>query len=362
MAVVSSQNFRLTPDIVGNVNRGLLGARQMQQLQGISQQRDLKAQTQALTGQILDPMASPQQKIEAQRQLTALNPQASQQVSKGLDADTSRRLKSAALLGSTLQGKTTDEQIGILEQKLLTNEGDPNVPDSNETLEVLRLLQSGDVDKANNLINSAVDIGVRAKLISQPVSGVDTDFLKEERKTASQDVRAFNKQAKEMRTSYAKLQGLAKQAQSGDRGARNAMTVAVGRLMSPGIFTETEASALSGGQTTMQAILAAMAGKGLNIDAIQRNVDPYGDNFNVDGLLNIGSSIVASSKQPLIDMFEGSRDRATTSAMSQRAFKTNFGKNANYDFLLNFEDTGGDDLTPEEHAELQALEAKHGNR
>jgi len=114
------------------------------------------------------------------------------------------------------------------------------------------------------------------------------------------------------------------------------MTVAVGRLMSPGIFTETEASALSGGQNSLQAIFAALAGKGVDMEALQRNIDPYGDNFNTEGLLNIGSSIVSSSRQPLIDMYEGSRDRATRAGMSKRAFDTNFGDNANYQFLQGF--------------------------
>ncbi len=205
-------------------------------------------------------------------------------------------------------------------------------------------------------------------------SGGGTDnkgFFTEERKIASQDVRAFNKQANEMRSSYGKLKGLANQAKSGDRGARNAMVVSLARLISPGIVTETEAAALGGGQNTMQAVISGLTGKGVDTDAILRQIDPYGDSFDSDALLKVGESVVASSRQPLIDMYEGSRSRAERAGIGDKAFRTNFGANANYDFLTRFlasNNIGAGNpiskgsLTIDEDKELARLEEKYGDR
>ena len=176
------------------------------------------------------------------------------------------------------------------------------------------------------------------KLKREGEGGIDNvEFLKEERKTASQDVRSFNKSAKEMRTNYGQLQGLAAQAKTGGRGARNAMVVTLARLISPGIVTETEAASLSGGQNTMQAVISGLSGKGVDTDALLRNIDPYGDSFDSDALLRVGESVVASGRKPLLDMYEGSRNRATRANMSQRAFETNFGSNPNFEFLTSFQ-------------------------
>jgi len=101
------------------------------------------------------------------------------------------------------------------------------------------------------------------------------------------------------------------------------MVVSLARLVSPGIVTETEASALSGGQKT---------------EGIERYVDPYGDSFDSDGLLKVGESVVASSRKPLIDAYESSRDRASRAGISPSAFNTNFGENKNYDFLRSFDE------------------------
>jgi len=187
---------------------------------------------------------------------------------------------------------------------------------------------------------------------------VDPEFLKEERKTASQDVRAFNRQAKEMRSSYGKLKSLTEQARGGSRGAKNAMVVSLARLISPGIVTENEAAALSGGQNTMQAVISGLTGKGIDTEAMLRKIDPYGDSFDADGLLKVGESVVASSRQPLIDMYEGSRDRAERSGMNNKAFTTNFGANKNYDFLAGFDtssDEGSVDLNSMSDEELKNI-------
>lgn len=168
---------------------------------------------------------------------------------------------------------------------------------------------------------------------------VDPKFMEEERKTASQDVRAFNTKARNMRTSYGQLEGLANQAASGDRGARNAMMVTLARLISPGIVTEKEAGALAGGQNTMQYVMEALTSAkegGAEFANVLKGFDPYGESFDSDAVLQIGESVVASGREPLIDMYEMSRSRAQRAGMRKKAFNTNFGENENYDFLQNF--------------------------
>jgi len=184
-------------------------------------------------------------------------------------------------------------------------------------------------------------------------------FMEEERKTASQDVRSFNTKARNMRTSYGQLQGLAEQAKSGDRGARNALTVTLARLISPGIVTEAEAAGLSGGQSIMQYVLQRASTGDANTDNVLKSLDPYGQNFNTDAMLKIGNSVVASGRKPLIDMYEGSRDRASASKMSERAFNTNFGANKNYDFLSNF---GAGDATQQDKQGGKRMEDANGNK
>jgi len=197
---------------------------------------------------------------------------------------------------------------------------------------------------------------------AQRGGGDNKEFRKEERKNASQDLRSFNKEAKQMRTDYGKLKGLAEQAKGGSRGARNAMVVSLARLVSPGIVTETEASALSGGQNTLQYVLGVLKGKDpTSTEGIERYVDPYGDSFDSDGLLKVGESVVASSRKPLIDAYESSRDRASRAGISPSAFNTNFGENKNYDFLRSFDEQPASvqDLSSiESMDELKALRAE----
>lgn len=167
--------------------------------------------------------------------------------------------------------------------------------------------------------------------VNEDSSKRKNEFWKEERSAATQDVRAFNKEAKDMLSDYNSLNNNARLASSGDRGARNAMTVSVGRLMSPGIFTETEATALSGGQTPMQAIYETLMGKGKEGQEVWANigkyVDPYGKDFNAEGLLAIGQNIVLSRSKPLVDNYTYSAERAKRSQMPDNQFKTIFGDN-----------------------------------
>lgn len=353
MALVSAKDFQLVPDIQGAVGQGIQTAGQLQQLQGISQARDVNEQTQLLTGQILDQSLPPAQRAEAQRQLTALNPQASQQLQtmqtgqrKDISEQEQGELRSIAQGALQIQALTTDDQkLGALRRRRaeIVERGGNTV----ETDNVINMFETGQTDLANQQIENAVRIGERLGFIKPTTTG-DVDFLKEERKTASQDVRSFNNKAREMRVSFTKMEGLADQAKTGSRGARNAMVVSLARLISPGIVTETEASNLAGGQNSMQAVFQALSGKGFDVKDLQTYVDPFGETFDAEGLLQVGKSVVTSSRQPLIDMFENSQARAVRSGMSQKSIDTNFTDNPNFAYLQSFGVDEGDDLTPKD--------------
>ena len=240
-------------------------------------------------------------------------------------------------LGSPMYDQSADmETLGMVEQameRISSLGGDPRHLDAIRTN-----IQEGDYDGAMRSAKSAMMFTHPEEYVSRyGATKDDTDFLKEERKNASQDVRAFDTKVRALRGSYEKLSGLSDEAKAGNRGARNAMVVTLARLISPGIVTETEASALSGGQTTMQAVIQKLTGKDVELDAILRGLDPYGETFDAEGLLRTGESVVASGRQPLIDMYDRSLKRATDSGMSARALKTNFGTNKNYDYLSSFE-------------------------
>lgn len=180
MALQSGQNFRLSPDLVGNFSRGLQTAGQIQQLQGASQKRDINAQTQALTGQILDPQATPQQKIEAQRQLTALNPEAAQQVLateqsriKGVTDRESANFRSVAQAAVQVDAlPSVEAKQDFLRRRIVELDADPSRT-SEDTKIALDLFESGRVDEANAQIKEIIAAGERLGFIeSANTSGI----------------------------------------------------------------------------------------------------------------------------------------------------------------------------------------------
>lgn len=161
-----------------------------------------------------------------------------------------------------------------------------------------------------------------------------TDFRKEERKTASQAVKSVEGRASEVRSSYGKLENLAKQAKSSNPGSLvrrasiNSMIANVVRLNSPGIVSETELKTYTGGQATTAALLDFLDGKGINTQAWKAGIDPSG-NANPDDLLKIGGSLVLGEASPLFDMYEDARARAARADLSPRAQQTIFGESKN---------------------------------
>jgi len=262
----------------------------------------------------------------------------------------------AAITLDHLQNNRPQQALDVLnnrKQAIQQLGGDTKDTDE-EIAQVNQGIASGDFSQSLDSLGGAVSAARIRGYLPKAAEQVDKkEFLKEERKTASQDIRSFNTKAREMRTSFTKMEGLAKQAETGSRGARNAMTVSLARLISPGIVTETEASALSGGQNTMQAIFQALSGKGFDVGKLQTHIDPFGETFDAQGLLQVGKSVVASGRKPLMDMFKNSEARARRSGISKKAFDTNFLNNPNFAYLQSFQDAV--DQPPPSDVDLSTL-------
>jgi len=194
---------------------------------------------------------------------------------------------------------------------------------------------------AKNLLKEGeLDLGFS---VMQKIQGMqpatserDNEFWKEERGAAGQAVKKLDNKAASMRSDYGKLQQLAKQTKGNStsaRAARNSMIANIVRLNSPGIVSESELKTYSGAQTTTAALLQWARGKGFNADALVAGVDPSGEGFDAEGVLNIGKSLILGQAKPLFDQYDDAKGRAERSGISSRAMGTIFGKNRNIDGL-----------------------------
>ncbi len=173
MALVTARDFQLVPDVTGAVGQGLQNVRQFQQLQGISQAQDVTEQTRQLTGIILDKSQPPEARVEAQRGLTALNPQAAQQLQtletgqrQAFTQEQQDELQRVSQAAVKIQGLPTDEAklAALRTRKAQLVEGGKGTI---ETDNALNAFESGDFVLGNQLIDNAVKVGVRAGFISQ---------------------------------------------------------------------------------------------------------------------------------------------------------------------------------------------------
>lgn len=116
------------------------------------------------------------------------------------------------------------------------------------------------------------------------------------------------------------------------------MTMNVARLISPGVVTDRDAAQLSGAQDPMAYVMNLISGKSPDTAALLRNYDPFGPNFDVDGLVNVAKSVTTAEVPALLDQYSQANDRAIRSGMKQRQYRTIFGDNKNRDFLSDLLD------------------------
>lgn len=159
--LVTAQQFRLTPDILGNVSEGLQIRGQVDKQRQASQLADTNAQIRALTGQAM------QGDQQAFQQLAAISPETAQQVQgiqqgqvKGIGAREQAILKSITQAATQIQSLPDDQSklaaLGRRKAELERN----NIPTA-ETQEVIDLFESGQSEAANALLDKTIQVGER---------------------------------------------------------------------------------------------------------------------------------------------------------------------------------------------------------
>lgn len=166
---------------------------------------------------------------------------------------------------------------------------------------------------------------------------VEKEFLKEERKNASEVIGVFNKDAKETIEMVDKMGSLKEQAKgrgTSARAARISMIANIVRLNSPGIVQEGELQTYAGGQKPIQAVFDYLKGKGVETASLEAYYDPAGDNFDAEGAFKLGKTLAASKAGSLVNLYGDAKTRATRAGMSERAFNTNFGSSELYKKII----------------------------
>ena len=163
-----------------------------------------------------------------------------------------------------------------------------------------------------------------------------TEFKKEERGAARKVISALDKTAASLRGDFGKLKQLSKRAKgkgTSARAARNSMIANIVKLNSPGIVSEQELKTYTGGQGTTSAFIQWARGKGYNMDAIEAQIDPSGEGFDVDGMLGLGSDLILGQSAPIFDQYDDAISRAERAGLSKRARDTHFKGNKNIEEL-----------------------------
>jgi hypothetical protein len=179
MALVTANQFRLTPDIAGGVSRGLQLGGQIRQFQQGLKQAELQPQIQQLRQRALGGDQT------ALTQLAGIAPEQAQQVQQFQSGQATseqqsqdRRVKSVVEGALRLQNLPDDASrlsaAKARRAKILSE----NIPSTNtvDTDEIIQLFESGQFDQANALIASAVKAGrdlkiLKAEPVTKPAAG-----------------------------------------------------------------------------------------------------------------------------------------------------------------------------------------------
>lgn len=262
----------------------------------------------------------------------------------------------ARVINSFLKSDQPQQAMGVINNRLslLDGQGDPS-----DTLEIANLVASGNYQPAMDLLDSVELAGVRggflkdlepsemseialekARIELDKLKGpakINPEFLKEERQVAKQSVVSFNKRASEIRSSFGKIESILGSGKLNRMKIASAMT-SMARLLSPGIVTNQDFQSLSNSSNPVATLMSTLTGKGDDgkgvAENLQRFIDPTNpDLFDKESFLATAKNVAGAEIPSLIDTFNDSRERAGRAGISERALKTNFDKNKNFDFL-----------------------------
>lgn len=178
-------------------------------------------------------------------------------------------------------------------------------------------------------------------------SEIPEEFLNEERKYAKESVTGLKKRASEVNTSYNKIDGLMSTIRDPEVPAatkRIAIASAItnlARILSPGIVTDRDFANLTGGSTSVGAVLSYVKDKDANLanvlEGYAKNLDPTNPAiFDPEGFLQVATKAVASEAPTILQGYQEAQERATTAGMSKRAYDTNFGSSESILSLRKF--------------------------
>jgi hypothetical protein len=171
MALVTANQFRLTPDVAGMLGQGIQVGQQLKSV--MNQPRIEQLTKMALQGN-----------VESMNELAALSPAGAQNV-QSLQANrfnmgqkvSERRAKSVAEGALEVQAiQDPNKKLEFLRSRLanLPTQGADNTDD---TQELISMYESGDVEGANALVNSVVELSTRKGILkARPEQANDQQF------------------------------------------------------------------------------------------------------------------------------------------------------------------------------------------
>jgi len=177
MPLVDARGFNLQPNVPGNIASGFNTGQQLrgQFVQNREAENTIDRQNQfrELTSQVLDPSLSNEERAAAQRQRSAVNPERAAKIDSAGFKNLNDRNKS--FLTSVVQGAAQINSIPTVEGKLrfiqerkaqLQRDGLPTT----DTEELEQLLLSGDAQGAQGMIDKVITLGQQAGILQSPKS------------------------------------------------------------------------------------------------------------------------------------------------------------------------------------------------
>lgn len=323
---------QLTINQLGQINPQLAG-----QAQTVLQQRQQQQQLGQLQETILRPQerlgpteAGPplptdirQQRLQeaafAQRQIEQEFPERAEATQKARKARfEALGLREQARIDSVVKGAQdvvnlpAEQQLTTLQRRReeLIGQGLP----TGDTDEVISLLQTGDAQGAQQLLQNAVDTGISLDIIKPQVKAA-TEIRKEVRGAIRTDLRSISKETGTITSNFNKIQNLAGEIRKGNRLAVAQGLVSLVKLGDPtSVVSATEMATSLNAQNPISAVSDLLTGKGVSsniVNSIVTKIDPLNpSNINVDDLLDTARVSVNAFVPQIQRRFEGAQESA----------------------------------------------------
>jgi hypothetical protein len=278
-----------------------------------------------------------------------------------LNLDNQRKgalFQDSRVVNSLLKSGQPEQALNVLSNRM--NVLEQIGGDASDTREVADFIARGDIQGAVNLLDSVEAAGVQGGFLksTEPselsqielekarielanlqngTKEIDPEFLKEERKSARDAVKTFDKRAGEIRSSFGKVESVLNSGKLNRMKIASAMT-SMARLLSPGIVTDQDFKNLSNSTNPIATVLSKLTEKGdtgASVAAeLQRYIDPTNpDLFDKDSFMQTAKNVAGAEIPSLIDAFNQAKDRGATAGLSTRAMDTFFKTNKNMNAL-----------------------------